>query len=575
MSNSNDNDLEPTQIMEPHELEQKLEDSIPLDDIGALVTEDDEDGPELSRFGGEDGGVGDLFATRNSSSIHDSEMDTASEGLLNESLNFNPPNVTPIQKTTKSSEQMMEVGRLLKLCGENLKNNASQIAALEVNQEMHHVALLEAKNEIQRAKIYARNRGREFIRDSMDIEYEKSNLVIYNIPLSQWNKFLKHYGNPQIAIRKFAMKWIHQYWPGYLDIDVKPTKIKQDEKEKKHSPNMWRMLLKMASPSDATKLKNRCIAMGFFNIRPGMTKLQRDYCSEVQDYVDNENKKRDSNSETILIRKFQHKVAEVKRADGKFVKWLPYHAPSEPYYRSRMTEKITLVKPEACSDSSSSNSNKSSNKVVHQKNREGEKVQDSGTAKKQDNRQKNVVTNHKPTNSRSRSLSPTIDFKSGSSSGTSRPKIAPTATATKTLTDKLLAPSLSSTSSRKRPAAFQSVAAPSTKYLKVLNSSSESETKKSGRGGGGKGGRGKKNHIPKNQDGKIATPTKLSAAEINKMKVADLKPLHSQTQLKLSELQDDNRKWAEYAAECEQSIKDLQEQLQLQQTLGSSSSPSV
>ena len=545
------------------DLAQKLDASVNDDERSGA---EEDDGPELSRFGREDGGgVGDLFATHSSSLLNDSRMETNEETSMG-TPPFDSNVVTPIPKSTKSSDQMMEVGRLLKLCGENLKSNASQIAALEVNQEMHHVALLEARNEIQRAKIYARNRGREFIRDSMDIDYEKSNLVIYNIPISSWNRFLKHYGNEQVAIRKFAMKFIHEYWPGYLEIDVKPSKIKQDEKEKKHSPNMWRMLLKMASPSDATKLKNRCIAMGFYNVRPGMTKLMRDYCLEIHEYVEKENKKKAPDSETVLVRKFQHKVAEVKRADGKFVRWLPYHAPSAPFYNSKMSEKVSLVKPEISPGESSSNGSTPPPEKA-------QKTQKNNQAKLQGHHSKNGWANHKSTHARSKS--PTLDLGSSSNSRGGSTATVPEdglkSPSVKSLTDKILDPSLTSGSSKKRPASNQLVA-PSTKYQKILETSGESEGDRGGRNKNRKKKEKKKQAFsPRiqlhSQDSKVPTPKKLSATEISKLKVAQLKPLHAQTQLKLSELQEDNKRWSEYAAKMEESLRDLREQLQLQKSL--------
>ena len=438
-----------------------------------------------------------------------------------------PPEAEVRQRIYDSSEQLKKI---VLGVSDDLKIISKNQAVAELNQEILHVGLLECRNEIDRAKIYARNRTREITCDIMDMNYELSNLVLYDLEKSEWDHFLKHYGgDPKVAIKGFAMSFIWDYWRSYEEIDVKATKLKQTDGNGKES-DKWRCLIRMGSPSDATKLKNRCLANGYFKIRSGMTKQMRSYCLEVQQYVDNENAKRSPDSETILQRKFQHKIAEVKRIDGSFVKYLDFHAPSEPFMASKMQESISLVK----------------------------EITEEGVTLKENSRTVQKRAPAKPTQPTPRP--PPRMSPSPSTSHTRNEMV----NGSHKLGGHILKTSAGPKNTGHKRKTFggnpggppppppkKQYHHPKKNHSGSKNSKNFSSVK-----------RGKDSSAPSER--KVDTPVKLSRSEINKTKVAVLKPLLGQSQQKVEELKQTNAALAASKDDLEAQLVDMRKQLDFQ-----------
>ena len=477
---------------------------------------------------------GDLESTFHSDhNLEDEEMEDPSDDFQpNVTSLSEPPQNSAVRSGFEKFEKGFEkVEQLRKLCldiSDDLESITKTISAHEINQEIIHVGLNECRNEIQRTKIYARNRNFEMTRDIMDMAYEQSNLVLYDIPMSQWNTFFEFYGRDQKkAVFEYALSFIHGYWKGYEAIDVRAEKLSQ-KTENGDTTVYWRCLIKMGSPSDAIKLKNRCLRSGYYKIRSGMTKLQRDYCQGIQKWVEKENSKRAPDSETILVRKFQHKVCEVKRSDRSHVKWLEYHAPSAPYFPSRMQQKITLVK--AGDSVNSENSSRAAN-----------------------------VTPTLPT------ATPTTPPAGTSATG------PPVATgsgiqSSRTLTTRnssnisraILNPTPAVQSAIKRRANAPLNRAPPTKKPKNKYGST-TKPKASGASSA------KKSAPKPSTSATPGTPLRMSKSDINKLKVGQAKAALSQSQDKVTELKSSNQDLQAKNQELLQKLLDMQAQLDLKE----------
>ena len=93
-----------------------------------------------------------------------------------------PAEATILNEETSINMKMWDslkaVGNSLALISEEMKVLQKKTDMTISNQKLLHVRSLELDNEIQRSKIYSKNRFFEMIKDQADREYEKSNLVI-------------------------------------------------------------------------------------------------------------------------------------------------------------------------------------------------------------------------------------------------------------------------------------------------------------------------------------------------------------------------------------------------------------
>ena len=75
-------------------------------------------------------------------------------------------------------------------------------------------------------------------------------------------------------------------------------------------------LFKLATPSDAMRLRKRCLRRKFFSVRQGLTAAERQTAALCHQRVQELNGL-NTNSETMFIRKFLFSIAEVCRSNPK------------------------------------------------------------------------------------------------------------------------------------------------------------------------------------------------------------------------------------------------------------------
>ena len=481
------------------------------------------------------------------------------------SMGSRPTESAVLKKAQELKEMVLEFSGVI----EGMEH---RMDVLETNQECIHVAVGECMNEILRTKQYAKNRNRELIRDIMDMNYEQANLVVYDIPLSIWHEFLSYYKKPSLAIKMYAMSFIHEYWPNYEEIDVKAKKLQQDSAEGTGDPTKWRCLIKMGSPGDAIKLKNRCLRSGFYSIRSGLTPLQRDYIQEIQKHVEAENKKRGDDSETILKRKFQHRVCEVKRSDGSFVKWLPYHNASAPLFKSKMQPSLTILKPKNASAHDSSSTNGST--VTATKKNLAVAGRSSRQAVTPSTRHKRVDTTTpkntstgppkahtaptKSSNLSKVSLAPLAGSNSGGGSGVPKAKSLATADSQSRKRRAVEGPGVKSPPAKRGPGPRTAGTKTTKNGMKSAKNAKPNTLTKFLT----KGGKGAPSAISKTD-----TPKKRTKTEINKMKITTVRPLLQQSQEKVYELKAANQELEDSNKELLQKIADLQAQADFRKSL--------
>ena len=244
-------------------------------------------------------------------------------------------------------ELMSKLADYLETMGHTMERVSNRVGVVEKNQDsivsnqkLIHLRTLELDNEIQRSKIYSRNRIHSLIKDLSIRDYEKANLVIYNLAQNDLDHFTRIYhGDEDKAIFKYGLNFVNHFWaePGWPDYmkynpkDLKVIKLAQGKSGDTHAhektgPGFFRILLKMATPDDATRLKKRCLNSGFHNVRPGLSPGERDTASACETKVAELNGLLDKNSKTCYVRKFVFSIAEVDKKNHKkvhrFVEWL-------------------------------------------------------------------------------------------------------------------------------------------------------------------------------------------------------------------------------------------------------------
>ena len=255
----------------------------------------------------------------------------------------------------KMWDSLRAVGNSLALISEEMKVLQKKTDITISNQKLLHVRSLELDNEIQRSKIYSKNRFYEMIKDQADREYEKSNLVVYNLPIKDWHKYMQKYGNdPRRAAFQYGLFFIDYFWKGYSPVDLHAVKLSQKDKNKDsadNNPNYWRLLLKMATPGDAIRLRKRCLRKGYNTIRPGLTPAERNTATHVEQKVQELNRIKDPNDDTVYVRKYLFSIAEVNKTDPKkIIRWYDWQKDTD-FFESKVTAcnlieiKSSLPKP--------------------------------------------------------------------------------------------------------------------------------------------------------------------------------------------------------------------------------------
>ena len=258
-------------------------------------------------------------------------------------LPFNPKPKTP-KKSGSNSEKLNLIIGLLN--GKLLPQQAAaekQTNSLIANQKHISLKINELSNEIQRSKLFTKCKINELVKDNIDREYERCNLVVYNLDIGNWHHYLKIYKNPKKAVFQLGLKFVTTFM-AYDSRDLSVSKLVQNpggennKENKAKDDKHFRILLKLATPDDALRLKKRCFKRGFFTLRNGLTRKEREACAIIQQRVDSWNQKLNDKSETMFVRKFLFNIAEVDRSDSKrVIKWHESLESAEKYFESKIT----------------------------------------------------------------------------------------------------------------------------------------------------------------------------------------------------------------------------------------------
>ena len=191
------------------------------------------------------------------------------------------------------------------------------------NQKALHHRILELQNELQKTKLYSKTLKHKMAKETNDREYERSNLVVYNLPISEWKQFLKHNGNDKYrAANDWGFQFVRGFFPKYEKRDLSCYYLSQncDKKGKKvPKPVCFRILIKFPNPADASTCKTRCLKSGIVDVRLGLTAGERETANLVQSKVDDLNSRLDPDSETIYARRHIFHIHEVLRENTKKV----------------------------------------------------------------------------------------------------------------------------------------------------------------------------------------------------------------------------------------------------------------
>lgn len=228
---------------------------------------------------------------------------------------------------------------------DEMANLEKKVDGIHANQKMMQIRSLELESEINRSKVYTKNRIHGLIKDISDRDYEKCNVVVYNLPLNDWHKYLQMHGNDsKKAAFAYGLYFVKYYIKDYNPIDLSVVKLKQDEKSKESSSKHFRLLLKLATPSDAIRLRKRCLRSNFYTIRPGMTPLERQVTVLCQHKIDEMNGKLPASSKTMYIRKYQFSIAEVKRDNpNHVVNWIEWLDQEKEELSTSKISPLTLI----------------------------------------------------------------------------------------------------------------------------------------------------------------------------------------------------------------------------------------
>ena len=248
------------------------------------------------------------------------------------------------QKTKETNSS--KLNQILSLLNKNFLPQQEvlekQTNSLIANQRHITHKINELTNEVQRSKLFTKGKINELIKDNIDREYERCNIVVYDLPIGNWKNYLSIYKNPQKAVFALGLKFVRDFMD-YDHRDLTVSKLVQKPKEgesnkKNNDHKFFRILLKLATPDDALRLKKRCFKKGFYTLRNGLTRKEREICTIIQQRVDSWNQSLGPESETMFVRKFLFNIAEVKRNNEKnVVKWHESLESAEQYFESKLS----------------------------------------------------------------------------------------------------------------------------------------------------------------------------------------------------------------------------------------------
>ena len=281
-----------------------------------------------------------------SQASQDSSQEAWSKTLANlasaeTQLPFDPKPKTPKKSGGNSEKLNLIIGLLNGKLLPQVETTEKQTNSLIANQKHISLKINELSNEIQRSKLFTKCKINELVKDNIDREYERCNLVVYNLDIGNWHHYLKIYKNPKKAVFQLGLKFVNTFM-AYDSRDLSVSKLVQNpkggnDKEAKDDKH-FRILLKLATPDDALRLKKRCFKRGFFTLRNGLTRKEREACAIIQQRVDSWNQKLNDKSETMFVRKFLFNIAEVDRSDSKrVIKWHESLESAEKYFESKIT----------------------------------------------------------------------------------------------------------------------------------------------------------------------------------------------------------------------------------------------
>ena len=143
----------------------------------------------------------------------------------------------------------------------------------------------------------------DIAKSSLDYEYERSNVVLYDIKQSEISD--------KKTTEEYAIKFINKYLPDYPKSDLKIKKIRSGRE------NTNAILISMACSADAFKLTNRCRNKGFFKISQGLTKPERQISKEVSKKVQQLNQNPNKSMDVIYSKRHIHTIVKCRKDNPK------------------------------------------------------------------------------------------------------------------------------------------------------------------------------------------------------------------------------------------------------------------
>ena len=287
----------------------------------------------------------DSFST-SYSTMSSSQMSSQNSQDLMANLETQMPSQTTSQPQKTKETNSWKLNQILSLLNKNFLPQQEvlekQTNSLIANQRHVTHKINELTNEVQRSKLFTKCKINELVKDNIDREYERCNIVVYDLPIGNWKNYLSIYKNPQKAVFHLGLKFVRDFMD-YDPRDLSVSKLVQKSKDGESSNNsnnhkFFRILLKMATPDDALRLKKRCFKKGFYTLRNGLTRKEREICTIIQQRVDSWNQSLGPESETMFVRKFLFNIAEVKRNNEKnVVKWHESLESAEQYFESKLS----------------------------------------------------------------------------------------------------------------------------------------------------------------------------------------------------------------------------------------------
>ena len=296
---------------------------------------------EIEDFDEDSDSFSTSYSTLSSSQV---SSQNSQEFLANAETQLPEQTYSQSQKTKETNSS--KLNQILSLLNKNFLPQQEvlekQTNSLIANQRHITHKINELTNEVQRSKLFTKGKINELIKDNIDREYERCNIVVYDLPIGNWKNYLSIYKNPQKAVFALGLKFVRDFMD-YDHRDLTVSKLVQKPKEgesnkKNNDHKFFRILLKLATPDDALRLKKRCFKKGFYTLRNGLTRKEREICTIIQQRVDSWNQSLGPESETMFVRKFLFNIAEVKRNNEKnVVKWHESLESAEQYFESKLS----------------------------------------------------------------------------------------------------------------------------------------------------------------------------------------------------------------------------------------------